>query len=423
MKVFLSWSGNKSHKVALVFRDWFPSVIQCLELYVSSEDIDMGDRWSIDIAKELEDSFFGILCVTRDNLTAPWLIFEAGALSKTIDKSFVCPFLFDIKKSEVDGPLLQFQSAIFNRDDVFKIVKTLNKACGENQLSDKLLEDSFFLWYPKLEEKLDNLESKRDENQDTITFDDRTEDSNEVLEEILDLSRLNQKLIRNPESTWSKKIFRIDENLEQVMLEIETLRDQSNVQPNMYRSFEHIVPSLEKILNNNIDDAIFQAELKINLLGICFYKSFPFIKDFVEKNCMSGKRIEIRLSMLDRGFIENSKLGEQWKIYYDVYQSQLDDFCKRVNKTKNANVSLKICKYSYMPNLHGILINKKHLFMGECFLDSENNLRTDGNYALYEKGMSLQQDQKIIQFIRWFNYGRFNGTVEPKEQLIFDTSK
>ncbi|MDG1818382.1 MAG: hypothetical protein P8H31_00970 [Porticoccaceae bacterium] len=28
MKVFLSWSGEKSHKVALVFRDWFPSVIQ-----------------------------------------------------------------------------------------------------------------------------------------------------------------------------------------------------------------------------------------------------------------------------------------------------------------------------------------------------------------------------------------------------------
>ena len=99
MKVFISWSGNKSHKVAMIFREWLPSVIQSLEPYVSSEDIDKGARWSSDIAKELEDSTFGILCVTKDNLHAPWLSFEAGALSKTMDKSFVTPFLFDIKRS------------------------------------------------------------------------------------------------------------------------------------------------------------------------------------------------------------------------------------------------------------------------------------------------------------------------------------
>ena len=91
MKVFISWSGAISHQVALVLREWLPSVIQAVEPYVSSEDIDKGARWTTDISKELEASQYGILCVTPENIEAPWLNFEAGALSKTIDKSRVCP--------------------------------------------------------------------------------------------------------------------------------------------------------------------------------------------------------------------------------------------------------------------------------------------------------------------------------------------
>jgi len=65
MKVFLSWSGELSHKVSVIFRDWLPSVIQSVDPYVSSEDIDKGARWSTDIAKELEESSYGVLCVTK----------------------------------------------------------------------------------------------------------------------------------------------------------------------------------------------------------------------------------------------------------------------------------------------------------------------------------------------------------------------
>ena len=192
MKVFLSWSGEQSHKVAVVLRDWFPSVIQSLVPYVSSEDIDKGTRWSTDIATELADSTFGILCVTRENLTAPWLTFEAGALSKTMDKSFVCPFLFNIKRSEVDGPILQFQSTIFEKEDIKKLLKTLNKACGEDKLTDERLDKAFEVWYPTLEEELKKIEPvAKEEKQEKKQKQEIP--NNEILEEILELSRLNQK--------------------------------------------------------------------------------------------------------------------------------------------------------------------------------------------------------------------------------------
>lgn len=205
MKVFLSWSGEQSHKVAVVLRDWFPSVIQSLVPYVSSEDIDKGTRWSTDIATELADSTFGILCVTRENLTAPWLTFEAGALSKTMDKSFVCPFLFNIKRSEVDGPILQFQSTIFEKEDIKKLLKTLNKACGEDKLNDERLDKAFEVWYPTLEEELKKIEPVIEEKKSEKKQKQEVP-NNEILEEILELSRLNQKLLRSPDIKHSKEI-------------------------------------------------------------------------------------------------------------------------------------------------------------------------------------------------------------------------
>ncbi|MBQ0721375.1 MAG: hypothetical protein KBT88_09355 [Gammaproteobacteria bacterium] len=109
-----------------------PSVIQSITPYVSSEDIDKGARWSSDIASELDESAFGILCVTPDNIDAPWLNFEAGALGKSVDKSHVCPFLFRIKRSDVTGPILQYQSTTHEKDDVFKLLKAINEACDDN---------------------------------------------------------------------------------------------------------------------------------------------------------------------------------------------------------------------------------------------------------------------------------------------------
>lgn len=198
MKVFISWSGDKSHKIAKIFREWIPSVIQSVEPYVSSEDIDKGARWSTDIAKELADSTFGILCVTKENLNAPWLCFEAGALSKTIDKSYVNPFLFDIKRSEIDGPILQFQSTIFEREDIKKLIITLNTACADNGISSERLEKSFEVWYPTLETELNKI--KTETISDSENHDIESASSSDILEEILDLSRENQKLLRNPDS-------------------------------------------------------------------------------------------------------------------------------------------------------------------------------------------------------------------------------
>ena len=158
MKVFISWSGAISHKVAIVLRDWLPDVIQLLEPYVSSEDIDKGARWSTDISEELENSSFGILCVTKDNLNAPWLNFEAGALSSSAKKGRVAPLLFGVELSEITkSPLSQFQVSMFDKDDVKKLLGSLNTA-GDTLLLDKdRLNATFGRLWSDLENRLNEI--------------------------------------------------------------------------------------------------------------------------------------------------------------------------------------------------------------------------------------------------------------------------
>jgi hypothetical protein len=197
MKVFLSWSGKLSHRIACELRDWLPSVVQSIKPYVSSEDIDKGARWSSDIAKELEQSTYGILCVTKDNIDASWLNFEAGALSKTIDKSFVSPFLFNLKRSDVRGPLLQFQSTVFEKEDVRKLLESINSRAPETERLDlAVLKRGFEVWWPHLETA---LQKTLKTDQESEPKKQTTSKQEMMLEEILDLSRSQFKVLRSPE--------------------------------------------------------------------------------------------------------------------------------------------------------------------------------------------------------------------------------
>ena len=196
MKVFISWSGTTSHTIAKILRDWLPSVIQSIEPYVSSEDIDKGARWSSDIAGELDSSSYGIICLTPDNLGAPWINFEAGALGKSVDKSRVSPVLFNLNKSDLKGPLVQFQATVFERDDVLKRMQSINGSLGDESLDEARLGKAFTTWWPELEGQLNGIAETPSQPEQKAQLDPAR--VNSILEELIDLTRSNHKLLREP---------------------------------------------------------------------------------------------------------------------------------------------------------------------------------------------------------------------------------
>ena len=85
VKLFVSWSGETSKALALVFREWLPMINHSIDPYVSAEDIQKGRRWSSEIAKELAATTFGIVILTSENRKSEWLHFEAGAIARSVE--------------------------------------------------------------------------------------------------------------------------------------------------------------------------------------------------------------------------------------------------------------------------------------------------------------------------------------------------
>ena len=154
VKIFLSWSGDRSRAVADVLKNWLPSVLQAVRPYFSPEDIEKGSKWSQEISKELDQSDFGILCLTPENITSPWMLFEAGALSKRLEMARVAPLLVGLEPADVSGPLAQLQLTKLNQEDCFILLKSMNKALGEKGLQDRVLDTVFQKWWPDLDDRI-----------------------------------------------------------------------------------------------------------------------------------------------------------------------------------------------------------------------------------------------------------------------------
>jgi TIR domain len=184
MKIFISWSGEASLRMAKALRDWLPTVIQQVKPFLSSEDIQIGGRWFEEIGKQLDETNYGILALTREALGSKWLYFEAGALSKKVTDARVVPFLVGVTPSELlGGPLSNFHMVVSpTENEVRKLLTEINAVLGESKLDEAILQKTFTRAWPDLQEDIRAVEE----------LSDRAEipskrDSAEVLEHLVEL--------------------------------------------------------------------------------------------------------------------------------------------------------------------------------------------------------------------------------------------
>lgn len=192
MKIFLSWSGARSRAVAEALNDWLKRVIQAVKPFYSSE-IEKGAKWSSELDAALEGTRFGIICLTPDNLSSTWIHYEAGALSKTAD-ALIWTFLHSLNPGDVPPPLGKFQHTVAQKDDVLRLLGSINRRLadvGGEPIDNAVLLENFELYWPKLEERLKEAETKgKSQTQAIVSVTtEKPRDEREILLEILEIVR------------------------------------------------------------------------------------------------------------------------------------------------------------------------------------------------------------------------------------------
>ncbi|MBM3319583.1 MAG: toll/interleukin-1 receptor domain-containing protein [Candidatus Eisenbacteria bacterium] len=158
MRIFIGWSGDLSHRVAVLVKEWLSDVLQSDRPFVSSEDIKKGARWSSELAAVLKECSFGIFCVVPSNARAPWMNFEAGAIVGAMPTSRVSTFLFGVDQSVIqDTPLSMFQSTVYEETDLLRLVRSINDLRVEDRMDETRLKRNFGAFWPRLKSELDEL--------------------------------------------------------------------------------------------------------------------------------------------------------------------------------------------------------------------------------------------------------------------------
>lgn len=196
-KVFISWSGTASGIVANALAETLPVIIQSVEPFTSQEDLQKGGRWHSELSKQLQDSNFGIACLTPDNLDSAWILYEAGAITKFVDDAHLSPFLLNVKPSEIPAPLTAFNATGTTKDDVLRLVRSINLVQNP-PLTDSILVKAFDASWGHLSSEIERAAKAVSKKGAQRSSTNSSGELDQILQEILVAVRAQSQILNSP---------------------------------------------------------------------------------------------------------------------------------------------------------------------------------------------------------------------------------
>lgn len=150
-QAFISWSGSEAKEKARALRKLIADVLPEAAVFMSDEDIAAGSLWLEKVTGSLDDAVAGVIIVTEENLKAPWIHYEAGALATRVTRRMVIPLLSGLSPSDLaNTPLSNFQALSISKDSVLEVITSFASALGISRQGDAITR-SFNKWWDEYE--------------------------------------------------------------------------------------------------------------------------------------------------------------------------------------------------------------------------------------------------------------------------------
>jgi hypothetical protein len=217
---------------------------------------------------------------------------------------------------------------------------------------------------------------------------------------------------------WENVITQLPNRLD-TLKEIEK-RLQAVEYPARFENWDQAKSSIEAHIIESFEQSKLKGErTTIDCLGVALHVSWRKLKDCITRYYDDNKEYPkalIRLKALSRdwkGWLEDddewsSDDHNKWKDHNHEFWTEVENFVAKVKNNKFLRI--QIVSYDYDPNLHGILINGRHLYRSSCnfrkaeLKQNKELIVHESPYFYFLSESSKFSDSQISDFMYWLDY-------------------
>jgi len=146
MRIFISWSDQRSQAVAAALKSWLEDTLVTVDIFMST-DIPAGQKWFSQLLGELHCADYCIVCMTPENMRSPWLLFETGAIAARSKETRISCYLLELLPEQLaHHPLYAFQAVRANRKGTAALVRSILEAGRSRSPSSAEIETLMDGW-------------------------------------------------------------------------------------------------------------------------------------------------------------------------------------------------------------------------------------------------------------------------------------